>query len=214
VYPLDEAGRVTSIEDQRDFAPVFENVDEGDFREADSSPTIDRGEASPELGLTDLLGAARVIGDGPDIGAYERTGGTYPWPVDPAPGGGPSPGVPGGGSAASDKTAPVSGALKLSPSSFAATKNAKRGSKVSYTLSEAATVTWTVGLKQKKPKKGYKAVKGSIRQTGKAGPNTFQFLGYVGATKLKPGAYLLSGVAVDAAGNKSKVFSKAFTIKK
>ena len=50
--------------------PVFVNAENGDFREAAGSPTIDAGIAD-QLGPLDLAGNPRILGAAPDIGAYE-----------------------------------------------------------------------------------------------------------------------------------------------
>jgi hypothetical protein len=62
-------------------APLFVDSENGDYREAAGSPTIDAGLAG-ELGPLDLGGSSRALGAAPDIGAFEAT---------------PSPAEPGGG---------------------------------------------------------------------------------------------------------------------
>lgn len=53
-------------------APVFADVDAGDFRQDPSSPTIDSGSAdASSLGMLDADRLARIGGGAPDIGAYE-----------------------------------------------------------------------------------------------------------------------------------------------
>ncbi len=54
--------------------PLFVDADNGDFHLTDGSPLIDMGNLNaPKLPEMDFEGYARVIGDAPDIGAYEFT---------------------------------------------------------------------------------------------------------------------------------------------
>ena len=104
------------------------------------------------------------------------------------------------------------------------------GTAVSYTLSEASTVTFAIERKAKgrevagtckpKPKNdaGTKSctrwveVSGSFIVAGNPGNNGFTFLGRAGGKALKPGGYRLSGTATDPANNASAPQLKAFTI--
>jgi uncharacterized delta-60 repeat protein len=146
-----------------------------------------------------------------------------------------NPTLPGG----ADVTSPNTTALGFSAKVFrgagsgpsasariAATKH-KVGTRVSFTLTEAATVTFTVerksagrkvGKKCVKPTKQnrtrkrctrYVKVKGSFTRTGVVGKNSFKFRGRMGGKKLKPGSYRLVAVAKDAAGNKDKTPKRA-----
>jgi streptogramin lyase len=132
------------------------------------------------------------------------------------------PGANGG----ADTTKPVLGALKLSRSSF----NTKVGTKVSFTLSEPSAVVFTVQKKARGRKVGKKckaqtrsnadgkrcvrlsAVSGSLPVAGRTGQNTFTFKGKFGSRTLRPGRYLLSGTATDAAKNASLPSAIGFTI--
>ena len=106
-----------------------------------------------------------------------------------------------------------------------------RGTKVSYTLSEAGTATFTVkqalpGRKKKskcvKPtRKNRKAKKctrlvtiGSFTRPSTKGRNSFTFTGRIRGKGLKPGSYRLVLVAKDAAGNKSKAQTVTFKVVK
>ena len=140
-----------------------------------------------------------------------------------------------------DTEKPTLGPLTLSPSVFKAAKSgasvsigkkskAKVGTKVSYRLSEASTVTFAIERKtngQKvagrcKPKRKNNAgktsctrwvkVNGSFILVGKPGKNGFTFRGRAGGKSLKPGGYRLSGKATDPAKNESAPKRKAFTI--
>jgi subtilisin-like proprotein convertase family protein len=82
------------------------------------------------------------------------------------------------------------------------------GTKVSYLLSEAATVTFTVVQRVR----GRTKRKGSFAQQGKAGANSFRFMGRLRRKALRPGNYRLVAVARDTAGNRSAARSRKFTI--
>jgi CSLREA domain-containing protein len=156
-------------------------------------------------------------------------------PPAPAPGPGPAP-VP-----VPDTTLPGLTGLAFAPSAFsaassgasvraAATRPRVTGSKVSYRLTEAATVTFTVEqatagrrvrgrcvpptrANRTAPKcTRFVALRGSFTHAGKAGLNSLRFTGRVGGRKLAPGPYRLVAVARDAAGNRSKVVRQAFRI--
>jgi hypothetical protein len=102
------------------------------------------------------------------------------------------------------------------------------GTKISYTLSAAATTTFTVerkttgrmvrskcvarnrGNRRKPPCPRYVTV-GSFTHSGKAGANKLRFTGRLRGSKLPPGSYRLTGVASNANG-KSTAVTKTFTI--
>jgi len=114
--------------------------------------------------------------------------------------------------------------LSLSPSAFAPAKSggaiasvkkkakAPVGTRVTYSLSAAATVGFSVERKLVGRKAGkrcvkktranatkkkcplYKKIKGGFTHSGQAGQNKFKFSGRVGGGALKPGAYRLVGV--------------------
>jgi streptogramin lyase len=109
-------------------------------------------------------------------------------------------------------------------------RKVKRGSTVRYTLSEAATLTFTVervnagrrvkGKCRRRTRKNRKrrrcalTLRGSFKHTGKAGANRFKFSGRLRRRKLRPGRYRLVARAVDRAGNKTKPARAAFRIVK
>jgi virginiamycin B lyase len=130
--------------------------------------------------------------------------------------------------------------IKLSPNSFRAApkgasiskkkkRKAKAGTRVSYTLSRAASTKFTVERAEKGRKKGKKCVaprpsnkkgrkctryvlaKGSFTHKGAAGKNRFKFSGRVGKKRLKPGNYHLNAVAT-AGPSKSKLKRANFKI--
>jgi hypothetical protein len=162
-----------------------------------------------------------------DIGAFEAD----PVPKPPAPGPGPGP----------DQTPPGVTGYALSSTTLRAFTSggsiarAPRGTRVSYTLTEAATATFTVrrataGRRVKvkgkrtcvKPTKRNHTAKrctryvsmGSFTRVSQTGLNRFVFTGRVRGKALKPGSYQLVLVATDAAGNRSQPKSIAFKVAK
>lgn len=99
-------------------------------------------------------------------------------------------------------TAPVLSVLRINPKKF----KAGRGARVSYRLSSAARVTFTV-------KRGRKRV-GSFTRAGKAGANSFKFKGKVKRRTLKPGSYKMSARAKSANGLLSETVVASFKILK
>jgi len=152
----------------------------------------------------------------------------------------------GGGNPPADKTKPTFGSLSFSRSAFKAAgsgaafttqkkkgrkkSSAPVGTKVSYTLSEASAVRFTVQRKatgrrvkgkcrtrtRKNRKKSkctlWKNVRGSFTVAGKPGKNTFTFRGRIGGKALKTGGYRLNGTATDPAKNRSTPKNKTFRI--
>jgi hypothetical protein len=195
--------------------PLFANATAGDFQELAGSPTIDAGVNDPLNGLFDVQGNSRTLGAATDIGAYEfNPPAATPMPPAPAPG------------ATADHTKPTLGSLTLSTSVFAAapsgasvTRHIPIGTRVSYNLSEAATVAFTVqratagrssgGKCRKTTSRNRKKractrwvkVRGGFRQSGGAGANHFGFSGRMAGHKLAPARYRLLGVPSDAAHN-------------
>jgi hypothetical protein len=190
-------------------APLFVNSESGDYHEAAGSPTIDAGIAD-QLGPLDLGGNPRVLGAAPDIGAYEFV-------PPPAPGQIQSLAVrPKAFRAGKVPGAIVSRRKKAGP----------LGANVSYSLSAAATVSFTIERKSVGRKVGkrcvtktranaghakcplLKPVKDAFTQAGATGQNSFRFSGRIGGKALKPGSYRLLG----SAGGVTK--NAAFTILK
>ncbi len=152
------------------------------------------------------------------------------WTPDPGPGRGPGPGSgSGGGGSGGGPAVPAIGRETLSPWTFRAAPSgasalpaAKRryGTKVGYTLNEAARVRFTVVRRQPgRRAKGRRCVKptranrkartctrlvalpGSFARAGGAGANSFRFTGRLAGHRLKPGRYQL--VATPSAGAKT-----------
>ena len=127
-----------------------------------------------------------------------------------------------------DLTAPVAGDLRLRPSGF----RPSTGTTINYTLSEAATTTFTVervlpgrrkGGKCRRESKSnrtgrrckrFKRVRGTFTHQGAAGGNSLKFNGRVGGRKLRPGSYRLSAVPKDAAGNVGGRARASFRVKR
>jgi hypothetical protein len=102
----------------------------------------------------------------------------------------------GRGDACSDLFPPVIASLALRPATFRT--GSKNGTRVSFRLSEAATVEISV-LRVVGPRRP--PLPGSIERHATAGTNLVRFSGRIGGRDLKPGRYVLVATAEDAAGN-------------
>jgi hypothetical protein len=114
-----------------------------------------------------------------------------------------------------DHTPPVLRGLRLSPRRFRAVpfggsiaraRSTPIATHVSYRLSEAATVTFTVR------RAGDRKLPGSFTQSGRGGANHFRFTGRLGGKTLAPGAYQLTAIPRDAAGNHGRSVRVTFQI--
>lgn len=154
----------------------------------------------------------------------------------PPAGGGPGdPPRPGAPIQARDLTRPQLTRLSISRDRFRAARSgassaAAVGSRVSYGLSETASVRffvqrafsgWRVagrcvkGARSRSAQRrctGYETLRGGFSVRGREGANTFMFTGRLRARALRPGRYRLRAVATDAAGNRSVVSSRRFEI--
>ena len=241
------AGNAASLNDlgnnQAD-PPAFRLALWGDFHQASTSPTIDKGTTTPLNGPTDFDGQPRLGGAAVDIGADEyhtqsSGGGEMPSGDDPAAGQPPAdPGVedPGTGPAPpADTTAPALTALRAKPRRFRATRSgasaaATRGTKVTYTLDEPATLTFfvqraTAGRlaagRCAKPSRSnakgrrctrWRTLRGSFAHGGAAGANSFRFTGRLNGRALSPSRHRLVGTPSDGAGNAGKAALAGFEI--
>jgi hypothetical protein len=226
----------------------FYNPTPGDCFIADSGSSVQIISGDPQPGQTndyqsgsqDLVNpvSARLEPDADNDGYGDETQdqcptnastqGTCPPPVTPS------------GTTTVDKTKPTLGGLSFSSTVFRAAnfggstakKKAPVGTKVSFSLSEASSVKFTVQRKTKGRKVGHKcktkthanrkkksctlwkAVKGSFTIKGKPGKNTFTFTGRIGGKSLKPASYRLNGTATDPSKNASVPKRKGFKIVK
>jgi hypothetical protein len=211
-------GEVSSptVDGNQSAAPVFVDEVGGDFREAATSPTVDAGSATYPVGAFDLAGAARTITcEGTayvDIGAYElgecpppkepekpQTGGGGTGSPTPIIGGGRPPGPP----------APKLTNLALTPSSFAVSGK-KKGTTISFSLSESATVKLEVF--GKKNGKGKPVRFGTLPAVhGHVHSNRVRFAGKLKGKSLAPGKYTLRVTATTSV-LKSATQSKPFQV--
>lgn len=122
-----------------------------------------------------------------------------------------------------DRQKPVLSKPRAKPKRFkAATKRKpKRGTNVSFALSEPATVRLAVERCAKragKRKRGrcvrWKALRGGLTKAGAQGPNTLRFDGRLRGKALKPGAYRLVLTPRDAAANVGKAVRAAFAVRR
>jgi hypothetical protein len=148
-----------------------------------------------------------------------------------------TPAGPGAPPGATDVLAAVLSGYRVSPSAFLAAANggsvAQRrrvGTRVRYTLSERATVSFTVERAAKgrrvrgrcrpatprnrraRPCRRFARVRGSFSHAGATGANSFRFTGRLRGRKLRAGRHRLVARAVDAAGNASPVARTGFRI--
>jgi hypothetical protein len=180
--------------------PQFVNAATGDFREAPGSPTIDAG-ADEKLGPSDFDGNPRFLGSAPDIGAFEFV----PPPV----------AVPAlAGQIQSLAVTPYKfRAAGAGDAIFSVKKKAIApiGTRVTYSLSAATTVTFSVerrlpgrkvgkrcvkltkANRTKKKCSRFKPVKGSFTHSGQAGQSRFKFSGRLNGKGLGPGRYRFVG---------------------
>jgi hypothetical protein len=131
--------------------------------------------------------------------------------------------------------APAMDVLVASPRRFEAANVggsviARVGTRITYTLSEPASVSFTVQRARLGRRVGrrcvrpttrnrrrrrctrYVALAGGFSHDGNLGPNSFAFSGRVGGRALRPGRYRLVGVATDVAGLQSAPRFTSFTI--
>ena len=194
-------------------APLLADPVHGDVRELDGSPTIDAGSHEFADGLVDLEGEDRVQGEGTDIGADERVAA----PPVPAT----EPGSPETGTGPQAPAAPALelSALKLRPSRFhvKGVRASRRGTRIRYSLSEAATTRFRIERKRTVRRGGrriarFVKLRGSFSHRDRAGANSVRFRGKLRGRALKPGRYRLVAVARDAAGASSSTRRAAFRI--
>lgn len=146
-----------------------------------------------------------------------------------------APPASGADTSGADTTRPVLTALSASPDSFRAAGSGASiasvvGSRISFTLSEAASVGFRVErrlpgrrvrghcVRPERSNRGarkctrYVTLRGSFTFQGHPGANTFRFTGRLQGRKLAPGRYRLRAEATDPAANKSPLKAIAFQI--
>jgi hypothetical protein len=141
--------------------------------------------------------------------------------------------VPSTASAQEERVVPVVSGFTLSPDVFAVGP----GTTMHYTLSEDASVYFSIGREQRGlrgsgglcwavtrpigrrlwrryPKRRCGALKPItvLTGTGVAGPNSFVFSGRIGGRALKPGRFRVGMSAIDAAGNTSVGHASRFEV--
>ena len=123
---------------------------------------------------------------------------------------------------------PSLGSLSLRPKKF----EAGEGTTIRFRLSEAAEMRFAVyrarsgrrvGGRCVKPKRSnanrrrcirYVKLRGSLKDSGQAGQNSFRWNGRLRGRALAPGKYRLGGQARDGGGNLSKLVLRGFTVVK
>ena len=157
-------------------------------------------------------GATDVPGNGVDedcSGSDAATAGPQPTATPPA---GPPPTTT---TPTVDPAPLFTARLRMPASAFAAAtsgpsvRRTGRGARVTYSLSEAAMVTFTV-----RDAKTGRRLPGSFTHAGRAGNNAFVFTGRLRGRALRAGTYRLVAVATDAAGQRSASRSTRFAIKR
>lgn len=181
------------------------------------------------LAVGDLNGDGRadvvtVAMDDPSVAVLLNGTPTPPAVVPPAP------------AVAADTTPPALRQVRLTHTTFAVgssatalTARALRGTSLSYILSEASRVTVSISRRESGARRGRTCVprtralrrakrctrdaaKGTLVRSSAAGANTLAFSGRLGTRKLPPGAYRMTIVAADGAGNRSGPTLLAFKI--
>jgi len=177
------------------------------------------------VGVNAHLGSNEWSGDFPRL-ILNAADWLFPHPAVPTPPVPPAPVV--------DRS-PLISRLSLDPSRFSAARRggstaAVVGTRVRFTLSEAATTRVTVQRKARgrrvggkcvapkarnrraRPCERYVSLKGSFSPVSPAGANSVRFTGRLRGRTLKPGGYRIVLVATDPAGNRSLAKRASFRI--
>jgi uncharacterized delta-60 repeat protein len=128
----------------------------------------------------------------------------------PAPSGGTAPAPAPSTQPAADRTAPVLSRLRLAPKTF----RARRGTKVTFRLSEKARVRLTAQRSRPRSAPAGFARFARTTRTGATGANKLTLRRTIGARRLRPGRYRLTLHATDPSGNKSTRARARFTVKR
>jgi hypothetical protein len=126
-----------------------------------------------------------------------------------------------------DRQRPVLSALKVKPKWFrpATRRRPRRGTTISFALSEPATVRVVVercSRRARNRRNGkrtgrcvrFKAMKGAFTRAGVKGANSFRFKGRLRGKALKAGAYRLKVTPTDAASNRGDAVGARFAIRR
>jgi hypothetical protein len=178
-------------------APLFVNSENGDYREAAGSPTIDAGLAG-ELGPLDLGGNPRVLGAAPDIGAFEFVPPPAPGQIQSLaikPGAFRAGNLAGAAASRKKKPRPPLGAVVTYSLSAAGSVELGVERQIAGRRSGKTCVKLTAANKAHKKCSFFKSLKGSFSVSGVTGPNSFRFSGKLGGKPLKPGSYRLTAAA-------------------
>jgi hypothetical protein len=110
----------------------------------------------------------------------------------------------------SDIQRPAIAAASLSRRRFHATPSGRRyGTTLRLTLSEPARLELTV---QRRSGRRLVRVRGTVRARAASGRVAVRFTGRIAGRRLKPGRYVLTVVAIDAAGNRSAATRRSFSV--
>jgi hypothetical protein len=191
-------------------SPLLADDPLGDFHQLAGSATIDAGVTDAANGPLDFEGQARAQQGSTDIGADE-----FPAPA-------PAPVAPRSNP---DRARPVLSGLTVRPRAFAA----RRGTTISYRLSEAAAVSFTIQRRVSGRRKGKRCVtrrregrrcfryirlSGGFQHAGHPGKNSLRFRGRLGKATLRRARYRLEAVPRDAAGNRGRSIRASFRIRR
>ena len=119
--------------------------------------------------------------------------------------------------AAADTVAPRLSRLSVAPRRFPAPRRAHgaeaRGTRIRWTLSERARVTFRVDRTRSGVKRGRRlARQGTFARMAPKGRTTLRFTGFLRGRALRPGHYVLTAIARDAVGNLSSTKRTGFTV--
>jgi hypothetical protein len=180
--------------------PRFADPALGNFRLKPGSPAIDAGAADAISGTTDFDGAARIQGAAVDLGAFESAAQA---PVAPPA----SPVTPAVGTATTPPVSPAAGDL-IAPVLSAI--SVKRRSTLRYRVSESAQVT--IRLARRVTKTHFRKIE-TLTRGARLGVNSTKLTARMKRHVLAPGAYRITLVARDRAGNKSRSVTVKFSVR-
>ena len=115
-----------------------------------------------------------------------------------------------------DRQKPVASRLSIRPKTLRPqAPSIAAPARVSYRLSEAATMTFRVQRCRKvRRRTRCRTLRGSFKHAGKAGTNRLRFTGFLRNRALRRGSYRLVGTPTDPAKNKGKSVRTSFRVKR